>query len=78
VVPAAGGWSLLLDADALGASAAAVSDALLEQRVAATPMSGWGGEVAARHVRIVFSNEPVERLRLLGPRVQAALGAAVA
>jgi aspartate/methionine/tyrosine aminotransferase len=78
VVPAAGGWSLLLDARALGMSAAAVSDALLEQRVAATPMSGWGGDVAARHVRLVFSNEPVERLRLLGPRVQAALGAVVA
>ena len=25
-------------------------------------MRGWGGEVADRHVRFVFSNEPVERL----------------
>jgi hypothetical protein len=39
-------------------------------------MRGWGGEVADRHVRFVFSNEPVERLRLLGDRVRAALAAA--
>jgi len=51
-----------------------VSDRLLEQKVAATPMRGWGGEVADRHVRFVFSNEPVERLALLGDRVRAALG----
>jgi pimeloyl-ACP methyl ester carboxylesterase len=31
---------------------------------------GWGGEIAARDVRFVFSNEPVERLALLGERVQ--------
>ena len=37
-------------------------------------MRGWGGEVADRHVRFVFSNEPVERLALLGDRVRAALG----
>jgi aspartate/methionine/tyrosine aminotransferase len=40
---------------------------------AATPMTGWGGDVANRHVRLVFSNEPVERLQLLGERVRAAL-----
>jgi N-succinyldiaminopimelate aminotransferase len=37
-------------------------------------MDGWGGPVAARHLRFVFSNEPVERLALLGERVRAALG----
>jgi hypothetical protein len=37
-------------------------------------MRGWGGPVADRHVRFVFSNEPVERLALLGDRVRAALG----
>jgi aspartate/methionine/tyrosine aminotransferase len=41
--------------------------------VAATPMRGWGGEIADRHVRFVFSNEPVERLALLGDRVRRAL-----
>jgi hypothetical protein len=33
-----------------------------------------GREVADRHVRFVFSNEPVERIALLGDRVRAALG----
>jgi N-succinyldiaminopimelate aminotransferase len=69
----AGGWSLLLDVAALGLDCADVSDALLAQKVAATPMRGWGGEVADRHVRFVFSNEPVERLAALGERVRAAL-----
>jgi aspartate/methionine/tyrosine aminotransferase len=71
----AGAWSLLLDVAALGLDCAAVSDALLEEKVAATPMRGWGGEVADRHVRFVFSNEPVERLALLGNRVKKALAA---
>jgi aspartate/methionine/tyrosine aminotransferase len=71
----AGGWSLLLDVEALGLDCAAVSDALLAQKVAATPMRGWGGRVADRHVRFVFSNEPVERLAKLGERLRAALAA---
>ena len=69
----AGTWSLLLDVAALGLDCADVSDRLLAQKVAATPMRGWGGEVADRHVRFVFSNEPVERLALLGERLRAAL-----
>jgi aspartate/methionine/tyrosine aminotransferase len=72
----AGGWSLLLDVAALGLDCMEVSDRLLEQKVAATPMRGWGSEVADRHVRFVFSNEPVERLALLGPRLRATLEAA--
>jgi aspartate/methionine/tyrosine aminotransferase len=75
-VRAVGGWSLLLDVAALGLDCVEVSDRLLEQKVAATPMRGWGGEVADRHVRFVFSNEPVERLALLGERLRAALAAA--
>jgi aspartate/methionine/tyrosine aminotransferase len=76
VVRPAGGWSLLLDVAGLGLDCVEVSDHLLEQKVAATPMRGWGGEIADRHVRFVFSNEPVDRLALLGPRVRAALAAA--
>jgi aspartate/methionine/tyrosine aminotransferase len=76
VVRPAGAWSLLLDVASLGLDCADVSTRLLEQGVAATPMRGWGGEVADRHVRFVFSNEPVERLALLGDRVHAALAAA--
>jgi aspartate/methionine/tyrosine aminotransferase len=66
-----GGWSLLLDTAALGIAPADASRALLEQDVAATPMTGWGGEVAARHIRFVFSAEPVERLAELGDRLAA-------
>jgi aspartate/methionine/tyrosine aminotransferase len=69
----AGAWSLLLDVAALGLDCVEVSDRLLEQKVAATPMRGWGGEIADRHVRFVFSNEPIERLALLGARARAAL-----
>jgi N-succinyldiaminopimelate aminotransferase len=69
----AGAWSLLLDVGALGLDCEEVSRNLLAQKVAATPMRGWGGEVADRHVRFVFSNEPVERLALLGERVHKAL-----
>jgi MFS family permease len=63
----------LLDVAALGLDCEAASARLLGHKVAATPMRGWGGDVADRHVRFVFSREPVERLRLLGERVQAAL-----
>jgi aspartate/methionine/tyrosine aminotransferase len=76
VVRPAGAWSLLLDVAGLGLDCVDVSDRLLEQKVAATPMRGWGGEIADRHVRFVFSNEPVDRLALLGTRVRAALAAA--
>ncbi len=69
----AGSWSLLLDVAALGLDCIDVSARLLEQQVAATPMRGWGAYVADRHVRFVFSNEPVERLATLGERVRAAL-----
>jgi len=75
-IRADGGWSLLLDVAALGLDCVQVSDLLLEQKVAATPMRGWGGEIADRHVRFVFSNEPVERLALLGERTRAALAEA--
>jgi aspartate/methionine/tyrosine aminotransferase len=62
-----------LDVAALGLNCERMSARLLKWKVAATPMRGWGGEVAERHMRFVFSNEPVERLRLLGDRVRAAL-----
>ena len=76
VVRPAGAWSLLLDVEALGQEPGDVSRRLLEHKVAATSMVGWGGDVAARHIRFVFSNEPVERLALLGDRVRAALAVA--
>jgi aspartate/methionine/tyrosine aminotransferase len=73
VVQPHGAWAALLDCTPLGLTPAELSARLLDQKVAATPMDGWGGEVAARHLRFVFSNEPVERLALLGRRIEAAL-----
>src|SRR5215468_4081820 len=74
LVPAHGGWSALFDAAACGLDAVELSRRLLEHKVAATPMTdAWGGTVATRYVRLVFSNESVERLALLGERLRAAL-----
>ena len=74
IVPAHGGWSALFDAEACGVDSAELSRRLLEQKVAATPMTdAWGGAVARRYLRLVFSNEPVERLAQLGDRLRAAL-----
>lgn len=73
VVGASGGWALLLDTEAMGISPPDASARLLEQKIAATPMTVWGGTVAPRYIRFVFSREPVERIRELGPRVRKAL-----
>jgi aspartate/methionine/tyrosine aminotransferase len=75
-VPPHGGWSLLMDVSPLGLDGAAASKRLLElAHVAATPMTNWGSEKASRYVRLVFSNEPVERLRGLRQRLRRALDA---
>jgi aspartate/methionine/tyrosine aminotransferase len=75
----AGGWSMLLDTHSLGIEPAEASRLLLqESSIAATAMTGWGDEVAARYVRFVFSAEPVARLESLGERVKGTrLAAAV-
>ncbi len=74
LTPAAGGWSMLLDVSQLGLDALTASDRLLRRgKIAATPMRGWGAEVADRFVRLVFSNEPVSRLSGSGERVRTAL-----
>jgi aspartate/methionine/tyrosine aminotransferase len=68
----AGGWSLLMDVEALGLSAPDLSHALVEHKVAATPMTTWGERVSPRYIRFVYSNEPVERLSQLRERIEAA------
>lgn len=74
VINPAGGWSLLIDAQELGTTAAALAERLFEKaKIAATPMSGWGGPGAARYLRLVFANEPIERLRGIAQRFQSAL-----
>jgi aspartate/methionine/tyrosine aminotransferase len=72
-VRSSGGWSLLLDCAAMGIEPAELSQRLLGQKVAATPMSGWGGPIAGRHLRFVYSREPVDRLGQLGERLRAVL-----
>lgn len=73
-IPSGGGWMQLMNVDELGYDSATASDLLLEEsKVAATPMRHWGDENSDQFVRIVFSNEPVERLEELGDRVEQAL-----
>lgn len=74
VIPPHGGWSFLVDVSPLGFDGPEASKRLLELgQIAATPMVNWGGEHSRNYVRIVYSNEPVERLRGAGKRFKAAL-----
>jgi aspartate/methionine/tyrosine aminotransferase len=74
VVPPKGGWSMLLDVGEMGYDSFAASRLLLERgKVAATPMKDWGEKNSDQFVRLVFSNESVERLSGLRARVDRAL-----
>jgi aspartate/methionine/tyrosine aminotransferase len=73
VVRPDGGWSLLIDCRPLGLSPADLSRRLFDRaKVAATPMDGWGPS-GAHYLRLVFANEPVERLGDLAERFRRAL-----
>lgn len=75
VIPPHGGWSFLIDVSTLGMDGATASKRLLEHgKIAATPMVNWGSETTSRYMRIVFSNEPIARLRDIGGRFRKALG----
>jgi N-succinyldiaminopimelate aminotransferase len=74
VVRPGGGWSLLIDAGRLGHSGAELSALLFRGAgIAATAMTGWGEVHGAQYLRLVFANEPVERLRGMGSRVRKIL-----
>ena len=76
IVPAAGGWSMLLDVGRLGLDSVTASKLLMERgKIAATFMRNWGQENGDRFVRLVFSNEPVQRLADIGQRFRAAFNA---
>jgi N-succinyldiaminopimelate aminotransferase len=76
IVKPAGGWSMLLDGTTLGLTGAEMSTRLFEKAgIAATPMDGWGTRNGKQFLRFVFANEPVARLKGIGQRVKAALGA---
>lgn len=73
IIPAAGGWSMLLDVGRLGLDSVTASKLLMERgKIAATYMRDWGLENGDRFVRLVFSNEPVKRLAGIGQRFEAA------
>ncbi|MFQ5446066.1 MAG: pyridoxal phosphate-dependent aminotransferase [Saprospiraceae bacterium] len=75
MIPAAGGWSQLLDVTPFEMDAAEASRLLLKKgKTAVTPMTHWGQKNSSQFIRIVFSNEPVERLSTLGQRFKAAFG----
>jgi aspartate/methionine/tyrosine aminotransferase len=74
VIPPHGGWSFLVDVSPLGLDGPSASKRLLELgKIAATPMVNWGSENSSKYVRIVFSNEQVQRLRGVGKRFKNAL-----
>ena len=74
VIPPQGGWSFLMDVSALGIDGSSASKRLLEQgNIAATPMVNWGSENSSKYLRIVYSNEPVQRIRGVGRRFRDAI-----
>ena len=74
VIPPDGGWSFLVDVSPLDMDAPTASKRLLDKgKIAATSMVNWGSKNSTRYVRIVFSNEPVERLKGLGKRFKDSL-----
>ena len=74
VIPPHGGWSFLIDVSPLGLDGPAASKRLLELgKIAATPMVNWGSENSSKYVRVVYSNESVQRLRGAGKRFKDAL-----
>jgi aspartate/methionine/tyrosine aminotransferase len=69
-----GGWSLLLDTRPLGLPPSDLSQLLFDRaKVATTPMDGWG-PTGHHYLRIVFANEPVDRLATLATRFHQAIG----
>jgi N-succinyldiaminopimelate aminotransferase len=73
IVPAHGGWSLLIDLGRLGITGAEASRRLIPEGVAATSMENWGLEDTARFLRLVYANESVERLDDIAQRFERAL-----
>jgi len=73
VIRPSGGWCLLMDVSKVGLDSETASRQLLEKgKVAATPMKNWGSERASAYLRLVYSNEPVSRLRGLRERLRQA------
>ncbi len=72
VIPAQGGWSLLIDFRAHGISGAEASRRLLAEGVAATSMENWGLDETGHFLRLVYANEPSDRLQDIAQRFSRA------
>lgn len=73
LVPPEGGYYFLADVEATGLDAFRFAERLLaEEDVAVTPMAGWGSDDFGRFaVRLIFTNEPRERIVEAGRRIAA-------
>ena len=71
-----GGWSFIIRVGDIGWSGKDASEALMNHDVFTTPMDGWGEVHGSQYIRIVFANEPCDRLKGLGARIRTALGLA--
>jgi len=72
VIPAHGGWSLLIDFRSRGITGAEASRRLLVEGVAATSMENWGLDETGGFLRLVYANEPLDRLRDIALRFNRA------
>ena len=64
LIPPHGGWSLLVDVSKFGLDGSTGSARLLKKgKIAATPMINWGSKNCEKYVRLVFSNESINRLK---------------
>jgi len=72
VIPAHGGWSLLINFRSRGISGAEASRRLMVEGVAATSMENWGLDETAGFLRLVYANEPLDRLRDIALRFNRA------
>jgi len=74
VIRPQGGWSLLMDVSRFGMNGAEASTKFFEKgKIAATPMTGWGSKRSDQYIRLVYANEPVERLKGIRSRIETAL-----
>lgn len=73
IISACGGWSMLLDVSKMGFDSFTASKLLLEKgKIASTPMRDWGHINSDQYVRLVFSNEPIHRIKGIRERVISA------
>ena len=69
LIPPHGGWSLLVDVSKFGLDGSTASARLLKKgKIAATPMINWGSKNCEKYVRLVFSNESINRLKNIKDR----------